>query len=162
MKPIKNVSCMSRQRKGILSEQKWKHFNVGRTKTRRRQDSSYVRHFTSLRRHIVFLEIVALVNSKKNRNIKANDVNLIWMVRSTDFCFKITYVGMFLCFRSSVHCFQCFVRGSSPFGKKFPVNPPYPTEITTFKPPSPLEFPMIFRGGWGGGYGYFLELHIII
>ena len=34
--------------------------------------------------------------------------------------------------------------------KKFPVNPPHPTEITTFKPPSPSEFPMIFRGGWGG------------
>ena len=77
------------------------------------------------------------------------------MVRSTDFCFKITYVGMFLCFRSSVHCFQCFVRGSSSFGKKFPVNPPCPTEITTFKPPSPLEFPMIFRGGWGGGVWIF-------
>ena len=57
-------------------------------KTRRRQDSSYVRvpHFqsfsTSFQRHIVLLEIVALANSKKNRNIKANDVNLISMARS--------------------------------------------------------------------------------
>ena len=43
---------------------------------------------------------------------------------------------MFLCFRSIVHCFQCFVRGPSPFGKKFPINLPYPSEI-----------PMIFHGG---------------
>ena len=72
MKPIKNVW------KGMLSEHKWKHFNVGRTKTRRRQDSSYVRHFqsfsTSFQRHMVLLEIVALANSKKNRNSKASDV----------------------------------------------------------------------------------------
>ena len=39
------------------------------------------------------------------------------MARITDFCFKITYVGMFLCFRLIVRCFQCFVRGLSPFGK---------------------------------------------
>ena len=70
-------------------------------KTRRRQNSSYVRHFqsvsTSFQKHIVLLEIVALANSKKNRNIKANDVN----------------------------------------------------------PPSPSEFPMIFRGGGEGGMDIF-------
>ena len=32
------------------------------------------------------------------------------------------------------------------------MNPPYPSEITAFEPPSPWEFPMIFRGG-GGGWG---------
>ena len=36
-----------------------------------------------------------LANSIKNRNIKANDVNLISMARSTDFCFKTTYVCFF-------------------------------------------------------------------
>ena len=79
------------------------------------------------------------------------------MSRSTAFCFKTTYVGMFLCFRLIEHCFQCFVHGASPFGKTFPRNPPppYPSEITAFEPPSPLEFPMIFHGV--GGYGYFLE-----
>ena len=56
-------------------------------------------------------------NLKKNRNIKADDVNLMSMARSTDFCFKTTYVGMFLSFRSIVRCFQCFVHGLSPFGK---------------------------------------------
>ena len=29
------------------------------------------------------------------------------------------------------------------------MNPPYPLESTAFEPPSPSEFPMIFRGGWG-------------
>ena len=29
------------------------------------------------------------------------------------------------------------------------MNPPYPSEITAFEPPSPSEFPMIFRGGGG-------------
>ena len=37
-----------------------------------------------------------------------------------------------------------------PLEKSFLSTPPYPSEITTFKPPSPLEFPMIFRGGGGG------------
>ena len=117
-----------------------------------RQDSSYVRHFRSFRlRSKVLLEIVVLANSKKNRNIKSNDVGLISEARSTDFCFKTTCVGMFLCFKSIVCCFQCFVRGPSPFGKQFPMNPPYPLEITVFEsPPPPLEFPMIFRGGGGG------------
>ena len=36
------------------------------------------------------------------------------------------------------------------------MNPPLPSEISAFEPPSPLEFPVTFRGG---GYGYFLEPH---
>ena len=71
----------------------------------------------------------------------------ISMARSTDFCFRTTYIGMFLCFRSIVRCFQCFVRGPSPFGKKFPVNPSPPRKLLPLNPPSPSEFPMIFRGG---------------
>ena len=102
-----------------------------------------------------------LANSKKNRNIKANDVNLISAARSTDFCFKTAYVAMFLCFRSIVPCFQCLVRGPLPFGKLFPMNPPSPLEITAFEPPSSSEFPMIFLAGAGGGYGYFLEPHVL-
>ena len=70
---------------------------------------------------------------------------------------------MFLCFRSIIRCFQCFVRGPSPFGKQFPMNPPYPLEITAFEPPLPLgisnDLPW---GGGGGGYGYFLEPHIVL
>ena len=38
------------------------------------------------------------------------------------------------------------------------MNPPLPSEISAFEPPSPLEFPVTFRGG---GYGYFLEPHIM-
>ena len=50
MKPIKNVfpACEGSE-KLMLSEQKGKHFNVGRTKTRRRQDSNRVHHFKSFR-----------------------------------------------------------------------------------------------------------------
>ena len=73
---------------------------------------------------LFFFQIVALANSKKNRNIKANDVNLISMARSIDFCFKTMFLGMFLCFRSIVRCFQCFVRGLSPVGKYFPMTLP--------------------------------------
>ena len=67
--------------------------------------------------HIVLLEIVVLGNSKNNRNIIANDVNLLSMARSTDFFFKRAYIGMFLCFGSIICCFQCFVCGPLPFGK---------------------------------------------
>ena len=126
---------------------------------RRRQDPSYVHHFqsfsTSFQRHIVLLEIVLLANSKKNRNIKANDVNLMSMARSTDFCFKTTYVGMFLCFRSIVRCFQCFVHGLSPFGKQFPMNPLYPLEITAFEPSLRLGISNDLPWGGGGGMDIF-------
>ena len=122
---------------------------------RRRKGSSYVRHFKSFRlcskdTHIL-LEIVALGNSKNNRNIKANDVNLLSMVMSTDFFFKRTYIGMFLCFESIIHCFQCFVRGPLPFGKQIHMNPPTLQKLLSLNPPSASEFSMIFPVGGGGG-----------
>ena len=96
--------------------------------------------------------MVALANSKKNRNIKAYNVNFISMARSTDFCFK-TKTN-----RSIVCCFQCFVRGSSPFGKVVSHETPLPLgNYCPWTPPSPSEFPMV-----RGGYGYFLEPHIIV
>ena len=69
-----------------------KQDEVGSLGTRIQSCLPYEFDSTSFQRHIVLLEIVALANSKKNRNIKANDVNLISMARSTDFCFKTTYV----------------------------------------------------------------------
>ena len=73
--------------------------------------------------------------------------------------FQNNILGMFLCFRSIVRCFQCFARGPSPFGKKCPMDPPYPSEITAFEPPPP---PLGISNDlpWGE-YGYFLELHIV-
>ena len=49
--------------------------------------SAILNHFDFVPRNNILLEIVALANLKKNRNIKANDVNLISVARSTDFCF---------------------------------------------------------------------------
>ena len=37
------------------------------------------------------------------------------------------------------------------------MNPPLPSEISAFEPPSPSEFPVTFRGG--GGVWIFLEPH---
>ena len=89
-----------------------------------------------------------LANSKKNRNIKACNVNFISMARNTHLCFKTTCVSMFLHLRSIVCYFQCFVRGSSPFGKVVShETPPTPWKLPLLNPPSPSEFPMIFRGG---------------
>ena len=34
-----------------------------------------------------------------------------------------------------------------PLGKELPMNPPLPSEISAFEPPSSLEFPVTFRGG---------------
>ena len=51
-------------------------------------------------------KIVELANYKKNINIKANDVNLISVARNTDFCFKTTYISMFLYFRLIIRCFH--------------------------------------------------------
>ena len=83
----------------------------------------------------------------KNRNIRAY-VNFISMTRSTDFCFKTTYVSMFLRFRSIICCFQCFVRGSPPFGKVVSHETPLPLRnYCPWTPPLPSEFPMVFRGG---------------
>ena len=68
------------------------------------------------------MEIVEPANSKKNNNIKANDFNLISMARSAD--------------QIIVRSFQCFLQGSSPFGKVLSHEPS----------PSPLER---FRGKGG-------------
>ena len=61
------------------------------------------------------------------------------MARITDFCCKTAYQNLskFFCFRSIVPCFQCFVRGSSPFGKVVSHEPPFSSEITAFEPPPP-------------------------
>ena len=49
---------------------------------------------------------------------------------------------------------QCFVHGSPPSGKVVSHEPPLPLRnncLWTPPPSSPLEFPMIFRGGGGRG-----------
>ena len=69
------------------------------------------------------------------------------MARSTDFCFKTIYVSMFFCFRLIV--------ALSPFGKEVSHEPPPPWKLLPLNPPSPLEFPMIFHGGLGGGMDIF-------
>ena len=67
-------------------------------------------------------------------------------------------VRMFLCLRSVIHCFQCFVCGASRSGKVLSHGPPPPTpqKLLPLNPPSPSEFPMIFHGG-GGGVWIFSE-----
>ena len=159
MKPIKNVFPASE------GSEKWYSVNEGESTKmlggRKRDEAGSLGRrlqlcplfsiaLTLFQRHIILLEIVVLANSKKNRNIKAHDVNLISIARSTDFCFKTTYVSMFLCFRLIV--------GSSPFGKEVSHEPPYPLEITSFEPPLPLGISNDLP--WGvGGDGYFLEPH---
>ena len=41
----------------------------------------------------------------------------------------------------------------------FPRNPPYPSEITALEPPLPLK---LSKGLPWGGWGYFLEPHIVV
>ena len=78
------------------------------------------------------------------------------MTWNTDLFFKTTYVSVFLRFRSIICCFQCFVCGSSPFGKVVcHETPPTPRKLLPLNPLSPSVFPMVFTGG----YGYFLEPH---
>ena len=152
MKPIKNVFPASE------GSEKWYSVNEDESTKmlggRKRDEAGSLRRrlqlcplfsiaLTLFQRHIILLEIVVLVNSKKNRNIKAHDVNLISIARSTDFCFKTTYVSMFLCFRLIV--------GSSPFGKEVSHEPPYPLEITAFEPPLPLGISNDLPWGVGGG-----------
>ena len=73
------------------------------------------------------------------------------MARSTDFCFKKTYVSMVLRFRSIVCCFQCFVRGSSPFGKVVSHETPLP--LGNYSPWTPLPLGISNGLPWGGGGG---------
>ena len=73
------------------------------------------------------------------------------------FCFKTTHVNLFLCFRSIVCFFQCFVHGSWPFGKLVPHETPLPLgNYCPLTPPPPWNFQW---SSMGGGYGYFLEPH---
>ena len=101
-----------------------------------------------------FRSIICCICSKKNRIIKTCIVNFISMTWNTDLFFKTTYVSVFLRFRSIICCFQCFVCGSSPFGKVVcHETPPTPRKLLPLNPLSPSVFPMVFTGG----YGYFLD-----
>ena len=65
---------------------------------------------------------------------------------------------MFLRFRSIVCCFQCFVRGSPPFGKVVSHKTPLPLRnYCPWTPPPPRNFQWFSMGG----DGYFLEPHIL-
>ena len=79
------------------------------------------------------------------------------MARSTDFCFKTTYV-CFCAYDWFYLAFNVLFVVHHGLEKVVSHEPPHPSEITAFDPPppSPSEFPVIFR--WGG-YGYFLEPH---
>ena len=141
MKPIKNVfpasegsekwySVNGGESTKVLIGRKWDE--AGSLGTRLQLCPLFWIALTLFQRHIVLPEIVVLANSKKTRNIKAHDVNLISLARSTDFCFKT---------RACKYVFVLQIdRRSSPFGKE-----------VSHEPPSPSEFPMIFHGGWGGG-----------
>ena len=67
-------------------------------------------------------------------------------------------VRMFLCLRSVIHCFQCFVCGSSRSGKVLSHEPPppHPSEITAFESPLPLGISDDLPLG-GGGVWIFSE-----
>ena len=84
-----------------------------------------------------------LANSKENRNIKAYDVNLISMARSTDFCLKNVCKDVFV--------LQIDRRFITLWKRSFQWTLPTPQKLLPLNPPTPLEFPMIFRGGLGGG-----------
>ena len=94
-----------------------------------------------------------LANSNKNRNIKANDVNLISMARNTDFWFKTTYV----CFCASDQCLlSMFCMWFVTFWKsiKFPHEsppPPFGAFCRWPPPPPPRNFQWSSVRGGGGG-----------
>ena len=158
MKPIKNVFPASE------GSEKWYSVNEGESTKmlggRKRDEAGSLGRrlqlcplfsiaLTLFQRHIILLEIVVLANSKKNRNIKAHDVNLISIARSTDFCFKTTYVSMFLCFRLIVGSWK----------RSFPWTPLPLGNYCLWTPPPSRNFQWSSVGGGGGGYGYFLEPH---
>ena len=72
----------------------------------------------------------------KENGGKANDVNLISMARSSDFCFKTTYV----CFVLTIDCtlLSVFCSWFVNLWKVVSHEPPYPLEIAAFEPPLPL------------------------
>ena len=69
------------------------------------------------------------------------------MARNTDLCFKTTCVSMFLRLRSIVCCFQCFVRGSSPFGKVVSHETPLP--LGNYRSWTPLPLGISNDLPWG-------------
>ena len=121
MKPIKNVcpACQGSEKGYSVNRSESTLMLVGRKRDEDKTPvmSAIFNRFRLCPKTHCSSEDCSASYSKKNRNIKANDVNLMSMARSTEFCFKTTYVGMFLCLRSIVRCFQCFVHGLSPFGK---------------------------------------------
>ena len=126
-----------------------------------RQDSSHVGHFKLLplcsKDTSFFWRLQHQLTTKRNRNIKANDVNLISMARSTDFCFKTTYV-CFCAYDRLYVAFNVLFVVRHPLEKQFPMSPPYPSEIIAFEPPPPLPLGISNDLPWGV-YGYFLEPH---
>ena len=158
MKPIKNVfAACDGSKKGysvngsestlMLVGQKWDEDKAPVM-------SAILNHFDFFpKTHIVLLEIVALGNWKNNRNVKASDVNLLSMARSTDFFFKRTYIGMFLCFGSIIRCFQYFGTWSVNLWKIDSDEPPYLSEITVFE--SPLCLGILNDLPWGGSMEIF-------
>ena len=72
------------------------------------------------------------------------------MARNIDLCFKTTWVSMFFRLRSIVCCFQCFVRGSLPFGKVASHETPLPLgNYCSWTPPPPRNFQWSSAGGGG-------------
>ena len=100
-----------------------------------------------------------------NANMQVRSTEISYKSKSQNLAFRSTYllsfesqtayVSITLCLGSIVRCFQ-FFPVSSPSGKELPVNPPLPSGISAFEPPSPSEFPLTFRAG---GMDIFLEPH---
>ena len=82
-----------------------------------------------------------LANSKENRNIKAYDVNLISMARSTDFCLKNVCKDVFV--------LQIDRRFITLWKRSFPWTLPTPQKLLPLNPPTPWNFQWFFVGGWG-------------
>ena len=118
---------------------KWKQDETGSLGTR--LQSTTLNRSTSFQRHIVLLEIVALADSKKNRIIKANDINLISTATSTDYCFKTMYV-----------CFCAYDQSYMAFNALFVVRPPYPVGNYCLWTPLPLGISNDLPLGGGGGW----------
>ena len=159
MKPIKNVFPASEGSEKWYSVNGgestkmligWKWDEAGSLGTRLQLCPLFSIALTLFQRHIILLEIVVLANSKKNRNIKAHDVNLISVARSTDFWFKTTackYVFVLQIDRRFITLWQ----------RSFPWTP-LPLGNYCLWTPLPLGISNDLPWGLGGGgYGYFLE-----
>ena len=72
------------------------------------------------------------------------------MARSTEVCFKTSYV-CFCAYDRLYIAFSVLFMVRHPLEKYFPMPPPpSPRKLLPLNPPSPSEFPMIFCGGGGG------------